>query len=75
MKRVLIIASLMIVAATSAQAADQFYIAKDQSTNKCKIVKSKPDGTKLVLIGTDSYATKAEAKSARKAAAECKKST
>jgi hypothetical protein len=43
--------------------------------NKCKIVKAKPQGDKLILIGTDSYATKDEAKAARKAAVECKKNT
>jgi hypothetical protein len=60
---------------TSAFAADQFYIAKDQTTSKCKIVKAKPKNDKLILVGTESYATKDAAKAARKAADECKKST
>lgn len=75
MTRALIITALILVSTTSAFSADQFYIAKDTTTNKCKIVKAKPTGEKLILIGTDSYATKDEAKAARKAAAECKKNT
>ena len=75
MTRALIIVALVLVSTTSAFSADTYYVAKDQTTNKCKIVKSKPKNEKLILIGTDSYATKDEAKAARKAAAECKKST
>lgn len=75
MTKALTIAILILVSATSAFAADQFYIAKDQATNKCKIVKGKPKNDKLILVGTESYATKDAAKAARKAADECKKST
>ena len=75
MTRALIIATFTIFSATSAFAADQFYVAKDQATNKCKIVKAKPKNDKLILVGTESYATKDAAKAARKAANECKKST
>jgi hypothetical protein len=40
---------------------------------KSKIVEAKPDGQTMVMIGAEPYATKAEAKAARKASAECKK--
>ena len=73
MTRSLIIAALILASISSAFSAEAYYVAKDQTTNKCKIVKSKPKNEKLILIGTDSYATKDEAKAARKAAAECKK--
>ena len=75
MTRALTIATLILVSATSAFAADQFYVAKDHATNKCKIVKAKPTNDKLILVGTESYATKDAAKAARKAADECKKSS
>lgn len=75
MTKALTIAILILVSTTSVFAADQFYIAKDQVTNKCKIVKAKPKNDKLILVGTESYATKDAAKAARKAADECKKST
>lgn len=75
MTRSLIIAALILASISSAFSAETYYVAKDQTTNKCKIVKSKPKNEKLILIGTDSYASKDEAKAARKAAAECKKTT
>ena len=75
MTRSLIIAALILASISSAFSAETYYVSKDQTTNKCKIVKSKPKNEKLILIGTDSYATKDEAKAARKAAAECKKTT
>lgn len=75
MTRSLIIAALILASISSAFSAEVYYVAKDQTTNKCKIVKSKPKNEKLILIGTDSYASKDEAKAARKAAAECKKTT
>jgi len=75
MTRAMIITALILVSTTSAFAADQFYVAKDQTTNKCKIVKAKPTDDKLILVGTESYATRDEAKVAKKAAVECKKTT
>jgi hypothetical protein len=38
-------------------------------------VKAKPKNDQLILVGTESYATKDAAKAARKAADECKTST
>lgn len=74
MTRALLVAALVLFGANTVLAADTFYVAKDKAANKCKIVKSEPDGEKLIMVGTASYATKDEAKAAKKAAAECKKS-
>jgi hypothetical protein len=69
-------AALLVLTSTSAWAAE-FYLAKDPATGQCKIVTEKPDGTKMMMVGTQAYATKDEAKVARKAAktaGECKSS-
>jgi septal ring-binding cell division protein DamX len=73
MTRVLLIAVLTVFSATTAFAADTFYVAKDaKKDNQCRVIKKEPDGERFVMVGTTSYATKAEAKAARKAAPECK---
>jgi hypothetical protein len=36
-------------------------VAQDQTTKQCKIVDPKPDGKTMVMVGTSSYETKAEA--------------
>jgi hypothetical protein len=69
-------AALLVLTSTSAWAAE-FYLAKDPATGQCNIVTEKPDGTKMMMVGTQTYATKDEAKAARKAAkttGECKSS-
>jgi len=70
--RTLIISAALLTVATPALAAE-FYVAKNSETGKCAVVEEKPDGTTMVMIGTESYATKPEAKKAKKAAAECAK--
>jgi hypothetical protein len=72
MQKYVVIAALLGMFVTPALAAE-FYVAQDPSTKKCKIVEEKPDGKSMVMIGTASYATKDEAKAARRAAAECPK--
>ncbi len=70
--RYLVVSAVMIAVATPAFAAE-YYVAKNPETGKCGVTQEKPDGTKLVMIGTEAYATEKEAKTAKKAAAECKK--
>ena len=72
MSKFLVIAAVLITVATPALAAE-YFVAQDPTTKKCKIVQEKPDGKTLAMIGTTSYATKEEAKAAKKAAAECPK--
>jgi len=54
-----------------AAAAKTYYIAQDAKTHKCSIVTKKPDGTKMMMIGTDTYTKMADATKAEKAAKEC----
>jgi septal ring-binding cell division protein DamX len=68
----LAVATLLVFGVGSALAAE-FYVAQDTAPKKCKIVKTKPDGKTMRMIGTSSYATKEEARAAIKAAAECQK--
>ena len=70
--KTLIISAALLIVATPALAAE-FYIGKNSETGKCTVVEEKPDGTTMVMIGTESYATKQEAKTAKKASDECKK--
>ncbi len=70
--RYLVVSAALIAVATPALAVEH-YLAKDTATGKCVIVTEKPDGTKLVMIGTATYPSKEEAKAAKKASADCPK--
>ena len=72
MSKYAVVAVGVFMIATPALAAE-FYVALNPETKKCKIVEEKPDGKTMVMIGTGPYATKEEAKAARKAATECPK--
>ena len=72
MRNYIVVAAVLCLVTSPAIAAE-FYVAQDPSTKKCKIVEEKPDGNAMVMIGTEAYATKDEAKAARRAAAECPK--
>jgi hypothetical protein len=65
-----------LLAISSPALAAEYYVAKDATTQICKIAKEKPDGTKLVMVGKEAYPTREEAKAALKAAKgadECKR--
>lgn len=55
-----------------AMAASHYYVAQSAKTKKCSVTTRKPDGKKMMVIGTSDYAKKADATAAMKAAAECK---
>jgi hypothetical protein len=66
----------LLLAISSPALAAEYYVAKDPTTQLCKVTKEKPDGTKLVMVGTEAYPTKEAAKAAVKAAKganECKR--
>jgi hypothetical protein len=67
-----LIAALIVFAVSPALAAE-FYVAQNPNTKRCRVVENKPDGTKLMMVGTKSYPTLAEARVARRAASECPK--
>jgi hypothetical protein len=68
--------AVTFLAISSSALAAEYYLAKDPATKGCSVTTEKPDGTKLVMVGTSAYATKKEANAAKKAAkksGECKK--
>jgi hypothetical protein len=69
----LIIAVAIVMAFPSVVFAAEYFVAQDPATKGCKITDTKPDGSTAIMIGTSSYATKDEAKAARRAATECVK--
>jgi hypothetical protein len=71
MYKYIVAALLVAFVPTACLAGGEFYVAQDASTKKCKVVDEKPDGVKLVMIGTSTYPTRAEAKTAKKASTEC----
>jgi hypothetical protein len=72
MSKQVVFAAVLIAIATPALAAE-FYVGQDPASKRCKVVEEKPDGQTWIMIGTEAYATKEEAKEAKKAAAECLK--
>jgi len=72
-RKYLIAASLIVAVAAPAIAAGKYMVSQDQTTHKCYVVTKVGKNGKQV--GTDSYATKALAQAALKAAAECKPAT
>lgn len=64
MRTYLVVAGLLTLVVSPAF-AEEFYVAQDPATKKCKIVSTKPDGKTMIMIGTSPYATKEEAKAAR----------
>ena len=72
MSKRIAIAAVLIAIATPAL-AEEFYVGQDPESKRCKVVTEKPDGQRMIMIGTESYATWEAAKAAKKAAAECLK--
>jgi hypothetical protein len=72
MSKRIALAAVLIAIATPAL-AEEFYVGQEPETKRCKIVTEKPDGQSMIMIGTESYATKEAAKAAKKAATECLK--
>jgi len=71
MKKYLIAGALIAGLATPALAA-QYYVAQDSSSHKCSVTSKKPDGTKQIMLGSDSFKTKSEAHKALGGFSECK---
>ena len=62
----------LAVLTAPAFASTEWYVAKVASTKKCEVTEMKPDGKKLLMIGTAGHKTKADAEKALKADADCK---
>jgi hypothetical protein len=74
MRRLLPCAAIaMLISATSAFAATEYYVVHKAAGGACSVVTKKPDGKAMMMVGTAAYKTHAAAEAALKAAAECKK--
>jgi hypothetical protein len=74
MRRLLPCAAIaVLISATSAFAATEYYVAHKAAGGACSVVTKKPDGKAMMMVGATSYKTHAAAEAALKAAAECKK--
>lgn len=62
----------LVVLTAPALAASEWYVVKSSATKKCEVTEHKPDGKKLVMVGTAMFKTKAEAEQALKGSADCK---
>jgi hypothetical protein len=71
MKKYILTAALVAGFAMPAMAASEYYVAQSAKDKKCEVTSKKPDGKKLIEIGTSTYKTKADATKAMKAAPEC----
>ncbi|CAM5385383.1 hypothetical protein ATER59S_01807 [Aquamicrobium terrae] len=71
-KTVLIAGSLTAIAAFPAFAATDYWVAQDAGTKKCQVVSSKPDGKKMMDVGSKMYTAKANAEKAMKMLSACK---
>ena len=68
------LAALLISLSVPCQAATEWYVAQDPVGNDCSVVTEKPDGKKLLMIGSSAYPTREEAKKAKHTAPECSES-
>jgi len=57
--------------ATPTFAATMYYVGQNAKTHKCTVSTHKPDGAKIVMIGTSGYNSKADASAALKADSRC----
>ena len=68
MKRQALFAMIGVIAlSVPAVAATEWYVAQDSKTMKCTAVDKKPDGKTMMMVGTTSYKTQADADKAIKA--------
>ena len=73
MYKYVVAAMLVALVPTTCLAEGPYYLARDTSVKgvKCRVLEEKPDGVKMIMIGTATYATRQEAKTFKKAAPEC----
>jgi hypothetical protein len=72
MYRYMVSAVALVFFSMPCLAAVEFYVAQDPTAKDCKIVKEKPDGKTLIMLGA-SYPTREAAKAAKKSAPECQR--
>jgi hypothetical protein len=67
-----VIAGLLVASFVTPAFAAEYYVAQNNTSHKCSVVPTKPDGKKLTMLGTESFKTKSDAETAMKGMTECK---
>jgi hypothetical protein len=72
MRKYLLTGALIAAFVAPAMAATStWYVAMDAKSKKCSVTSKKPDGTKMMMVGTDSFKSKKDASAAMKADKDC----
>ncbi len=71
LRKLIITGALAVAFVAPAYAATTYYVAQDAKSHKCSVTTKKPDGTKVLEIGSAGFKTKAAATTAMKADAAC----
>lgn len=69
-----LLASILLVATALPVLAEveEYFVALDTTTNRCRVMSTKPDGTAMKMIGDRSYASLDAAQDAMARLPECK---
>ena len=76
MLRYLVVGAVLIGMSSPALAVEYYVVMETNPKDpwdKCHVEETKPDGVTMIMLGEGPYATKDEARKARKRAAECAK--
>jgi hypothetical protein len=72
MYRKIILAAALAASFAAPAFAATYYVAQNATSHKCSVTTSKPDGTKIIQIGTSTFSSKSAAEKAMDADAACK---
>ncbi len=72
MYRKIVLAAALAASFAAPAFAATYYVAQDSSSHKCSVTTTKPDGTKMVMIGTAGFSSKTAAEKAMGSDAACK---
>jgi hypothetical protein len=73
MKAVFLVACIVLTGSVSPALARQYYIVQNTKTLKCSVLPKKPKGKTVVLVaGSTSYKSRADARAALRTAHACK---
>jgi hypothetical protein len=74
MVRTMIVATLAAgFASAPAVAAEEYWVAKDAVSKQCEVVPKKPDGTLVIDLAKNKFASEGEARKAMEQMLDCKK--
>lgn len=63
----------LVLATAAPSFAATYYVAQSSKTKHCLVTSRKPNGTTMMQVGSDTYTSKADARTAMKSASDCSK--